>query len=201
MEQYRFGKIRHTVRHYNSAPTTIPVGRPIRTISQSKSPVELRQESQEDDTQPIIEIVYVADEPNKSRIEGSLDEVDVPHKINTREIHMIVHSEILSQTIRDIVKAYPDQSLTGPRLIISEPYTCLIHHVSDFDDIVSSNEDLTQVEHMQVLVEFLQPRFTRYKFVRDQPTVSFNDLWMIMKPGVMGYIDLKGYLHGCVIDK
>ncbi|KAK5636104.1 hypothetical protein RRF57_011817 [Xylaria bambusicola] len=200
MKQHRSDKIRYTVRHYNSAPVTVPVGRPVRTISQNKPPIELLQESQEDDTQPIIEIVCVANEPNNCCIERSSNEVDVPQGINTREIHMIVHSEALSQTIRNIVKSYPHQSLMGPRLIILEPYACLIHHMSDFERIVSSNESPAALEHVQVLMEFLRPRYTRYKSVRAQSAVRFNELWMVMKPGTMGYVDLNGYLHGCVID-
>ncbi|KAI1126646.1 hypothetical protein F5Y10DRAFT_244513 [Nemania abortiva] len=120
---------------------------------------------------------------------------------------MIVHSHALCQTIRDVVKAYPDQNLNGTGFVVHEPYACLIHHMSDFENLTSLDRDVTELEHLQVLLEFLQPRYKRYcipaieRSLTVQPMIRFDDLWLIMKPGSLGYVELNGYKHGCILDK
>ncbi|KAJ3578818.1 hypothetical protein NPX13_g1739 [Xylaria arbuscula] len=188
MEQSQAKKIRYTVQYYRPATTNATADRLVRTISQDEPPTEIRLESQKDATQAIIEIVCVADAPSSDSAGSCPHKVDVLDDISIKESHMIVHSQLLSQTIRDVVKFYPDQGLNGSELIIHEPYACLIHSMSELECLMSSDRDSIEVDHLEVLLGFLRPRYTRYcapaieRSMRPQPTAKFDDIWVIMKP-------------------
>ena len=108
MEQSLSNKIRYTVRYYKPVAASGTAKRPVRTISQDEPPTEIRLDSQENETKPIIEIVCAADVTSNG-LDGKISDQDgVLHETNTRDEHMIVHSPILSQIIRDVVKSYPE---------------------------------------------------------------------------------------------
>ena len=79
--------------------------------------------------------------------------------------------------------------------------------MSELEGLKTSDRGKIEIEHLKVLLEFLRPRYMRYyipaieRSLKAQPTVKFDDIWIIMKPGTLGYFDLNGYTHGCVLDK
>ncbi|KAI3325235.1 hypothetical protein HD806DRAFT_533827 [Xylariaceae sp. AK1471] len=211
MEQPQSANIRYTVKCCISALGTISPGHLVHNYSQNKSPLDFRPTDLEVGSQPIVEIVTVVDAVNPGALNEStrisLDTLENFNVINTRGTHMIVHSETLSQIIRDVVQFYPGQNLMGTSLVIYEPYSCLIHHMSDLEELIDPEGDNTRSEHLQVLLEFLRPRFqqqyspARERSLAVQPTVKFDDLWVIMKPGSLAYAKWDGISIGCVVGK
>ncbi|KAI0911072.1 hypothetical protein F4823DRAFT_623740 [Ustulina deusta] len=202
MEQSQSGKIRYTVKYFSSAPASVLARHPFHTFSQDEPPLELQRAHQEDGANPIVEIITEVDALNSDGIGTSLRDA-----ANIRATHMIIHSETLSQMIRDVVKFYPGQNLTGTSLVIHEPYACLMHHMSDLEHLIAFDRDPTELEHVQALLEFLRPRYQQQYVPAEerssaaQPTVRFDDLWATMKPGSLAYTDWDGHRIGCVIGK
>ncbi|KAI8624701.1 hypothetical protein F5Y19DRAFT_452880 [Xylariaceae sp. FL1651] len=82
-----------------------------------------------------------------------------------------------------------------------------MHHMTDFERLIASDENYTELEHVQVLLEFLRPRYQQYyipatkRYLSVQPTVTFDDVWVLMKPGSLAYAHWDGQTIGCVIGK
>lgn len=102
MEQSQSGKIRYTVKYFSSAPASVLARHPFHTFSQDEPLLELQRAHQEDGANPIVEIITEVDALNSDGI-GTL----LRNAANIRGTHMIIHSETLSQMIRDVVKFYP----------------------------------------------------------------------------------------------
>ncbi|KAJ2984565.1 hypothetical protein NUW58_g5996 [Xylaria curta] len=206
MEQSQSGKIRYTIQYHSSIPGRIPTAHPVHTVSQNEPPPELRRAHQKDGTIPVIEIVMAVDAISEGDV-GSTSNILHHHVTSIRSTYMIIHSEALSQTIRDVVQFYAGQNLTGTNLIIHEPYACLMHHMTDLEHVVASDPDLTKSEHLQILMEFLRPRYHQHytpakaRSLSVQPTAMFDDLWVVMKPGSLAYTSWNDHKIGCVIGK
>ncbi|KAI0404020.1 hypothetical protein F4802DRAFT_569427 [Xylaria palmicola] len=200
-------QIRYTEKYLISAPTSTPAGHLSRTLWQNERPSVLQRTNTGTNANPVIEIVTAVDASACGDIGIPFDKLDSFRVTNIRGTHMVIHSEPLSQMVRDVVKFYPGQQLSGANLVIQEPYTCLMHHMTDFEDLITSEEDATTLVHARVLLEFLRPRYQQYyipareRLLSTQPTVRFDDLWVVMKPGSLAYTDLEGYKIGCVIEK
>ncbi|KAI1743088.1 hypothetical protein F4680DRAFT_392178 [Xylaria scruposa] len=200
------GKIRYTIQYHSSVPGNIPSTYPIHTVSQNEPPLELRRVHQEDGDGSVIEIVTAVDLINVASTGISLENLDNRNVTNIRGTHMIIHSANLSQNIRDTVKFYPGQNLTGDTLIIQEPYACLLHHMTDFEHLASERNHADS-DHVQILLDFLRPRYQQHyipakeKSLIAQPTVMFDDLWIIMRPGLLAYTSWNGHKIGCVLGK
>ncbi|KAI0544995.1 hypothetical protein F4679DRAFT_562689 [Xylaria curta] len=99
------------------------------------------------------------------------------------------------------------QNLTGTTLIIQEPYACLFHHMADFEHFIASEGDRADSDHAQILLEFLRPQYEQYyipaleRSLTVYPTVMFDDLWIIMRPGSLAYTSWNGHKIGCVLGK
>ncbi|KAI1298817.1 hypothetical protein F5Y03DRAFT_367129 [Xylaria venustula] len=83
----------------------------------------------------------------------------------------------------------------------------LMHHISDLENATRSIKDSPELEHVQVLLEFLRPRYEQHyvpakeRLLSYPPTVRFDDLWVIMKPGSLAYTLWDGHRIGCVLGK
>jgi hypothetical protein len=105
----------------------------------------------------------------------------------------------------------------GNTLVIREPYAALMHHLGDFEQLMlrskpesgesGKEENMTQQEHLHVLLEFLQPQFQTLcapgqdRLSQISPTVIFEDMWFLMKPGAMAYAMCDNIWIGCVIKE
>ncbi|GES65448.1 ATPase family AAA-domain-containing protein 3B [Aspergillus terreus] len=146
----------------------------------------------------------------------SLDWMEV-HAI--KEAKMIIHSLPLLDAIREIVKYYPrgdSQNLIGDKVTVHEPYMVLIHHIRELkalkDRLESSiaaesdNRISEKCRHLQVLLDFLNPRFQRTltqaekRLLKESPTVVFGDIWYLLKPGILVYFLHDGLWLGGVIE-
>lgn len=102
-------------------------------------------------------------------------------------------------------------------LVIHEPYAVLMHHITDLEEfmikIKTGAEDSEQgtnavrLQHLQILLNFIRPQFQQRCAPAQQrlshaiPTVTFNDLWFLMKPGSMAYSLYDGHWIGCTIGQ
>ncbi|KAJ8127276.1 hypothetical protein O1611_g6359 [Lasiodiplodia mahajangana] len=169
------------------------------------SVLELRQANQEDDANLVLEIVTVVDTSNSDVTGTSANEFSTHYVANSKDTYMIVHSKALSEMIRDAVEYYPGQNLAGTTLVLREPYACLMHHMSDLEYLAYSEKDPIKLEHIQVLLGFLRPRYqqqyvpAKERYLSTQPTVRFEDLWVAMKPGVPAYAEFNRGITGCVV--
>lgn len=97
--------------------------------------------------------------------------------------------------------------MTGSRLVIHEPFACLMHHMAEFQDLLKSKKSLGQSNEIEGLLELLQPQYERQyltarsRLLNSQPTVRFEDIWAFMKPGSLAYTNINGHWVGCVIGE
>lgn len=107
------------------------------------------------------------------------------------------------------------QNLHGETIVIHEPYAVLMHHMSDLEDfmkrISTQAELLEQDTHtvqrdcLEILLNFVRPKFQQWcepaqkRLLQAIPTVSFDELWFLMRPGSMAYTNRGGHWIGCAI--
>ncbi|KAK7989953.1 hypothetical protein PG989_010268 [Apiospora arundinis] len=165
--------IQYTTKCYDPELETALSGRPGLSSSQSDL-LHSQGDYSEEDLKPIVEVVTVVDTADFEKLNGNAKSpTGAPEKstASIRDRHIIVHSETLSQTIRDVVRFYPGS------------------------------------KHLEVLLQFLRPLFERqYAAARnrlgsEQPTVRFDDLWVLMKPGSLAYIKWEGEWLGCIVGE
>ncbi|KAK8092391.1 P-loop containing nucleoside triphosphate hydrolase protein [Apiospora kogelbergensis] len=134
---------------------------------------------------------------------------------DTRSTSLVVRSELLSQTIKDVVKFYPGQSFTGDSLTMKEPYAALMHHLSEFEDLKRElwNQPLElgtleeiKLKHLQVLLGFITDRYQKFclpaeeRMLQTESTIRFEDVWFLMKPGSLAYTKWDKIWIGCSIE-
>ncbi|KAF3022530.1 hypothetical protein E8E14_012221 [Neopestalotiopsis sp. 37M] len=128
---------------------------------------------------------------------------------------LLVHSGYLKKIIRDVVHYYPGQNLIGEAILIKEPYAVLAHHADSLTSRLSSddrNESAsawsdTEENHLRTLLNFMQsdvePRYlpAEKRLKQSTPTVTFDDTWYLLRPGLQAYADINNTCHGCIIEK
>jgi len=82
-----------------------------------------------------------------------------------------------------------------------------MHHMPDFEDFMKSENDSIKSKQLNILLQFLRPIYERQyltarkRSVSEQPTVRFEDLWALMKPGLLAYTKWEGEWLGCIIGE
>lgn len=129
---------------------------------------------------------------------------------------MVIHSPMLLEAVREVIEYYPTQNLVGDTVTIREPYRVLMHHFPELQVLKAGlEENLSSVEtdstisekcqHVQALLDFLHPEFQRIivpaqkRLQKEAPTVTFDDVWYLLQPGLLSYIVLDGVGLGCVV--
>ncbi|ESZ91573.1 ATPase [Sclerotinia borealis F-4128] len=130
------------------------------------------------------------------------------------ETRMEIHSQKLLGAIREVVDYYPMQNLSGDVVIIHEPYWILIHHEKELRGLLqkmsspheehsSDNEEIA--EHLKILIDFVQPQIHRLvppiekRLQNKVPTIAFDALGYLLRPGTLAYCQYEGEWVGCVI--
>lgn len=82
-----------------------------------------------------------------------------------------------------------------------------MHHFSDLEKLSEKYVDTISREHVQVLLDFLRPEFqhlcasAQERLTQPLPTVTFKDIWFVMKPGSIAYAKWDDeYWIGCIIE-
>lgn len=112
MERSKSVRIRYTANAFTLAPLGRPPEAPYLRYSRDDEPLGLQHNHEATDTgpDPIIEIVTTVDTVNQQADGTSEDTLQMIHRLtvtNIRSTLMIVHSAVLSQTIRGMVEYYP----------------------------------------------------------------------------------------------
>lgn len=92
-----------------------------------------------------------------------------------------------------------------------------MHHITDLKNfmakIKTGTETLeqetnnTRREHLDILLNFVHSKFQQLcepaqrRLSQATPTVTFDELWFLMKPGSMAYTERDGHWIGCAIDE
>lgn len=138
---------------------------------------------------------------------------------------LYVYSKLLMQLLRSVITYYPSQDLTGDFLVFAEPYAALVHYLPQLQNTVKQcnvhaprtanshsaenppEHDTGTVQHLKVLLEYLEPFYSRSiagiqaKLDKPTPVITWNNLWLLYKPGQEVYIDYRGkWRSGIVMD-
>ncbi|KAI1465295.1 P-loop containing nucleoside triphosphate hydrolase protein [Daldinia caldariorum] len=113
---------------------------------------------------------------------------------------MVIHSVHLINALRAMLGYYPDTSLLGDTVTINAPYHILARHQvalaryrTNQPNIHDEEYALTTAKHIDVLLNFLEETLgaqTREEEKRHDnkiPTATFDNLWLILKPGDIIY--------------
>jgi hypothetical protein len=116
-----------------------------------------------------------------------------------------VYSRAIINALQSVVNYYPGQDLVSLPIEIQWPYSIVVHHrtellhflrefqrpVSDFDQATCSVKETSR--HLQLLLDFVEDevgymvREAQEQLERDVPMISFDALWLLLKPGVDVY--------------
>lgn len=131
---------------------------------------------------------------------------------------MVIHSPWLLSVLREVVRVYPSQNLTGDTITIHEPYHVLAHHITELRDFQNRlaldkgttedeiDEAATKWEHLKILLDFLEPHIERTvlpahrRLKKEKPTTTFADLWYLLRPGALAYAKYDDTWIGCAVE-
>ena len=133
---------------------------------------------------------------------------------------IVLHSSLLLEAIRSIVWYYPGYNFTSEPITFTEPYPVLMHHLQDLralhtrtwkaPNIQSDIEQKDTHYHLRLLLETLEPAIYRHitpaetRISRPRPTITFDELWYIFKPGADIYVswaeDFKDTVFTAVVQ-
>ncbi|BCR94419.1 uncharacterized protein AKAW2_11465S [Aspergillus luchuensis] len=135
---------------------------------------------------------------------------------NVNKARMIIYSLSLLDAIREVVKYYPSQNLIGDEVTVHEPYRVLIHHIRELRELrdrldtnTAAKPDahlLEKCRHLEVLLQFLDPVVQRMvlpadkRLLKETPTVIFEDIWYLLKPGSLCYFLNDNIWLGGIIE-
>ncbi|TGO60869.1 hypothetical protein BCON_0032g00650 [Botryotinia convoluta] len=137
-------------------------------------------------------------------------------KINETRIHS--HSQSLIK-IRNVLtpstssNQLNSQTLDGRVVIIQKPYWVLIHHEKELHEkhtqLTEQSEcteaDKEKAEHLKALLDFIKPQSMKLlqpilPLLKNKvPTVSFDGLRYLLKPGTLAYYKFDNEWIGCII--
>ncbi len=130
------------------------------------------------------------------------------------ETRIEVHSPKLLGVIREVVDYYPNQNLSGDVVIIHEPYWVLIHHEKELRRLLQSisspheehsSDDEETAKHLKMLLDFVEPQIQRLvppiekRLQNKVPTIAFDALGYLLRPGTLAYCQYDGEWIGCVV--
>lgn len=113
---------------------------------------------------------------------------------------MTIFSMKLINALRDVVSYYPGSTLLGEEVDVSEPYCMLVHYKDELHAYKDHHppchpppyrEECNR--HIDLLLNFLEwhsgkaLRDEMDRWNRDVPVCTFENLWLLYKPGESGY--------------
>ncbi|SLM41528.1 P-loop containing nucleoside triphosphate hydrolase [Lasallia pustulata] len=156
--------------------------------------------------EPILEVITPISgwaPPEKSSDTGLIDLKDIAVD-DIGKTKIIIHSPLLIAAIRSVVTYYPDYDFTSEPFVSTEPHPVLMHHLPELRALHSRtaaapsngsgiNQQATH-EHLHHLLNALEPAIHRHispaevRISKPRPTITFDTLWLIFKPGVDVYV-------------
>lgn len=112
-----------------------------------------------------------------------------------------IYSAPLINALQEVVHYWPGTSLLRNPVIFSKPYSLLGHHIDALKCYKNNHPachspEFTEAcnDHIDVLLDFLDKEFgdelrlERARYQKTPPTATFENLWMLFKPGQDVYI-------------
>ncbi|KAI1143267.1 P-loop containing nucleoside triphosphate hydrolase protein [Hypoxylon sp. FL0543] len=109
-----------------------------------------------------------------------------------------VNSPYIQKAFRDVVKSY----ITVPSdftssLELNGPFEMLVHHWDELDEYRQSAADTVMREHLDLLFEFMEQeikpdRDRALKMIQKQQ-ITFENAWIIYRPGDILYTEVEGH--------
>ncbi|KAK9420368.1 putative AAA+ ATPase domain-containing protein [Seiridium unicorne] len=110
------------------------------------------------------------------------------------KVTLEIPSPHIRRALLEVVGSWPDQKLTGNVTLSSgsarDTLSCLYHHRRELSEYAEQLEDETAKEHVQLAVRFVDHELKRnIQRLRENleapegPSVEFDDVWMLMRPG------------------
>ncbi|KAF3057150.1 putative ATPase protein [Daldinia childiae] len=120
--------------------------------------------------------------------------------VRVEKTSMIINSIHLINALRAVVEYYPNTTLLGDIVTINAPYHMLAHHQAALArykiNQPETHDDeyvLTTAKHIDVLLGFLEKTLGAQIHEEEKrhnskvPLATFNNLWLILKPGDVVY--------------
>ncbi|KAI1642074.1 P-loop containing nucleoside triphosphate hydrolase protein [Daldinia loculata] len=120
--------------------------------------------------------------------------------VKVENTSMVINSIHLINALRAVVEYYPDTSLLGDTVTINAPYHMLAHHqvaLARYKINQPETHDdeyvLTTAKHIDVLLDFLEKTLGTQIHEEEKrhnskvPLATFDNLWLILKPGDIVY--------------
>ncbi|KAK7536773.1 uncharacterized protein J3D65DRAFT_623379 [Phyllosticta citribraziliensis] len=204
------------VEKRNDAPLTLEIAQPIRQRPPSVFEIKhfVQVESKGWRQMPVVHgtrrINRVWEAGSQSLSDMKVASID--------KVTMVIYSAVLLEAVREVVEYYPSQNFLGDTVTFREPFCALLHHIDELkalktrleedQSLESSNpKNLEKCEHIQVLLDYLDPKIQREilpaqkRLQKAKPTVTYNDLWYLLRPGALSYHIHDNVWIGCVIQR
>lgn len=134
---------------------------------------------------------------------------------------VLIHSDYLKEILGSLVEYYPEAAYwqSTPPVEIEEPFHVLMHHYSEIQSWIEANEEQSaqqednaeeraaQLKHMRVLNGFLRDDYqdkvlpTLALLTETTPTISFEMLWFLFRPGIDVYLQTSEGVSAAVVYK
>ncbi|KAI0976821.1 hypothetical protein F4678DRAFT_468930 [Xylaria arbuscula] len=140
--------------------------------------------------------------PNRGRRPPHLngeDESDMKIVRNVNTV-MVIRSQHLINALAAVISYYPGTSFTGNEVKIAAPYYVLVHHRAALLRYKTAQPEThdeeyasTTSKHIDLLVGFLEQTYGRQireegiRHSRKIPTVTYEWLWLLLRPGEVIY--------------
>ena len=127
---------------------------------------------------------------------------------------MIIHSQALKNALCAVVSYYTGENMSNSLLTIPAPYRVLVHHMKElelykFNQPKSHDEAYAEMTatHIDVLLSFLGTTVgkrieeEKSRWARPTPTATFDNFWMLLKPGEVIYKKEFGFWVPYVVSQ
>ena len=166
---------------------------------ESPNPIQFRPDDSAEGltAETVLEILTTRISRGKS---DTIQDLDVEYGTSTV---MRIHSIHLINVLREVITYYPWLNLRTDTVRVSEPYEPLVHYMKELEDYKTLHPEghderytTTTNEHIDVLLGFLDRtlgsrlRLERELHQRPTPVATFENLWMLFKPGQDIYLSV-----------
>jgi hypothetical protein len=167
---------------------------------ESPNPIQFRPDENAEGltAETVFEILTTRISRGKPDIPQDHDFIDIEY--GTRTV-MKIHSIHLVNALREVITYYPVLNLRVNTVVVREPYEPLVHYMKELEDYKTlhpegHDERYTKItnEHIDVLLGFLDRtlgsrlRLESELHQRPTPVATFENLWMLFKPGQEIYV-------------
>lgn len=133
-------------------------------------------------------------------------------RVETTE--MWIHSKHLRNALSAVVSYYPGIDFLGEHVNVEAPYRVLVHHAEELERYKSNQPRThdkefaeTTIKHIDVLLGFLKTTLgdqldQEYaRWANPTPTATFENFWLLLKPGSVFYRKMDGHWTPFVVSR